>query len=504
LLDALFINADSSREAYQGLADKFSAIEPPTWSLLLAESCRAKGFEVAILDCTAEGLSHEQAVTRIVELKPRLAVFVVYGQNPNSGTTNMIGNTQCAELLKEVSGSIKVCFVGSHTSALPFEVLSLAYVDFVLLNEGVYALQSLLLSDLQTNLSTIRGIGYKKDNVPFLGSPEVPVPTEKMDEDLPGYAWDLLPYRTKPFDLYRSHYWHAGYSELNRTPFAAIYTSLGCRFKCDFCMINLVNRDSNDDSYVASNSSRMRYWTPQFVLKQIEQLAHYGVTRIRLSDEMFFLDQRFFEPLLEGIVDRGLQLHMWSYTRVDTVRERYLDLFRRAGIEWLGVGIEAGNREIRREVSKGSFKIDDISEIVRLMQSYGINVGANYIFGFPDDTLDSMNQTLNLALELCTEFANFYPCQALPGSALFRRAKQEGWELPENFSGYAFLSYDSLPLRTKYLSSAEVLRFRDEAWTRYFSYAPYLELVEKKFGVMQRKNVQEMSKIKLRRKLLEN
>jgi radical SAM superfamily enzyme YgiQ (UPF0313 family) len=100
---------------------------------------------------------------------------------------------------------------------------------------------------------------------------------------------------------------------------------------------------------------------------------------------MFFLDQRYFEPLLTGITERQLQLHMWSYTRVDTVRERYLELFRKSGVEWLGVGIEAGNREIRREVSKGSFKIDDISEIVRLMQKYDINVGANYIFGFPDD-----------------------------------------------------------------------------------------------------------------------
>jgi radical SAM superfamily enzyme YgiQ (UPF0313 family) len=106
-------------------------------------------------------------------------------------------------------------------------------------------------------------------------------------------------------------------------------------------------------------------------------------------------------------------------------------------------------------------------------------------------------------LELCTEFANFYPCQALPGSELHKRAKLEGWELPSEYSGYAFLSYDSLPLRTKYLTSAEVLRFRDQAWTTYFSYEPYLNLVESKFGKQQRSNVLEMSKVKLKRKLLE-
>ena len=84
-IDVLFINADSSAAAYQSLAIDFAAIEPPTWSLLLANSMRAVGFSCAILDATAEGLSHEQSVQKVIDLNPRLAVFVVYGQNPNSG-----------------------------------------------------------------------------------------------------------------------------------------------------------------------------------------------------------------------------------------------------------------------------------------------------------------------------------------------------------------------------------------------------------------------------------
>ena len=165
-LDALFVNADSSSVAYQGLANRFSAIEPPTWSLLLAESCRKKGLEVAILDCSAEGLDAENAVKRITDFKARLVVFVVYGQNPNSGTTNMIGNTEACKLLKEQSPDIKTCFVGSHTSALPREVLSLSYVDFILQNEGVYSLQNLLKTDLVNDLEKINGIGYKLEGKP--------------------------------------------------------------------------------------------------------------------------------------------------------------------------------------------------------------------------------------------------------------------------------------------------------------------------------------------------
>jgi anaerobic magnesium-protoporphyrin IX monomethyl ester cyclase len=324
-----------------------------------------------------------------------------------------------------------------------------------------------------------------------------------MDEDLPGYAWDLLPYDQKPLDLYRSHFWHTEYDHTKRTPFAAVYTSLGCRFKCDFCMINIVNRNDDGDGVVSAHSPNMRYWSPEFMLREFDKLAEMGVETIRISDEMFFLDRRFFEPLLTGLVERDYPIRTWSYARVDTVRPKYLDLFQKAGMRWLGIGIEAADQVIRKEISKGTFKEINIREVVKSIQDSGINVGANFIFGFPDDTRESMEETLALALELNTEFANMYPCQALPGSPLHLRARQEGWKLPDNYAGYAFLSYESEPLPTKHLSAAEVLQFRDDAWQKYFTNPAYLNLLESKFGKEQRNNVEEMSKIKLKRKQLE-
>jgi anaerobic magnesium-protoporphyrin IX monomethyl ester cyclase len=501
-LDVVFINADSSAAAYQELADKFAAIEPPTWSLLLANSVRAVGYSAAIIDSTAERLTHQDSVQRILDLDPRLVVFVVYGQNPNSGTINMAGNTECAVLLKEASPNTKICFVGSHTSALPHEVLAIPAIDVILLNEGVYALRNLLASDLEEDLKKIKGIGHKFDGKPVLNSPEIVVPNEKMDIDMPGYAWDLLPMREKPLDLYRAHFWHTEYKQENRTPFAAIYTSLGCRFKCDFCMINIVNRVDNDLSVASSHSPNMRFWSPEFMISEFEKLANLGVEHVRISDEMFFLNQRYFEPLLEGIIDRGLNLNMWSYTRVDTVREKYLELFKKAGINWLALGIETGNREVRREVSKGTFQVDDISTVVKLVQQHDIGVAANYIFGFPDDTYATMQQTLDLALELNTEMANLYPCQALPGSPLHVKAKVEGWQLPDTYQGYGFLSYEATPMSTKHVSAAEVVRFRDEAWTTYHTNPEFLSLVNQKFGSPALDGINELTKIKLRRRIL--
>lgn len=507
MLDVLFINPDSSTKAYQDLAKVYSAIEPPTWALLLAESCRSKGFGVGILDCDAERLTLERAVSRVKEVKPRLVVFVVYGQNPNSGTTSMIGALTLARALKAESHYPKICFVGSHTSALPMEVLSQDCVDLILLNEGVYALHNLLKSDLADDLSQIKGIGYKKHGpagfpMPTLNSPQSVVPQDRMDEDMPGYAWDLLPYREKPLDLYRAHFWHAEFDHNKRTPFAAIYTSLGCNFGCDFCMINIVNRTNNGDEIDASHSRGMRFWSTEWVSRELSKLAELGVRTLRISDEMFFLNRKRYQPILQNIIDSDFKFNMWTYSRVDTVRPDALDLFKRAGVNWLALGIEAGNQMVRQEVSKGSFREVNIREVCSTIGGSGINIISNYIFGFPDDNIETMQQTLDMALELNTEMANMYPCQALPGSPMYQLAKKNGWKLPNSYEGYAFLSYESEPMPTKYLTSSEVLRFRDSAWKQYFTNPKYLALVESRFGLQQRKNVEEMAAIKLKRKLL--
>jgi hypothetical protein len=85
---------------------------------------------------------------------------------------------------------------------------------------------------------------------------------------------------------------------------------------------------------------------------------------------------------------------------------------------------------------------------------------------------------------------------------MYHLAQRNGWALPGSFEGYAFLSYESEPLRTKHVTAAEVLRFRDDAWQRYFTNPAYLALVETRFGAVERNNVEDMTRIRLKRKLL--
>ncbi len=497
-----FVIPSSSVAAYQGLANKYAAIEPPTWALLLAQALRVEGHDPCILDFDAEPKSDEIASEIIAKTNPFVAVFVLYGQNPNSGTTMMIGASALARQLKLSHPNIKIAFIGSHSSALPNEVIQLPYVDFAFIGESVHGLLDLLKTNLVDQIEKVRGVWFKQNGLPRPSAPGQLVQSQDMDRVMPGYAWDLLPRKNALLDTYRAHYWHSNFLDEGRTPFAAIYTSLGCTFSCNFCMINIVNRTSHDVNATSQDSSGMRFWSPELVLKNFEYLWDSGVRTVRLTDEMFFLNKKYYVPILEGLIKRGMKFNMWAYARVDSVRKDQLELFKAAGVNWLCLGIEAGNQKVRREIEKGKFKDTDIREVVADIKASDINILGNYMFGFPEDTIETMTETMNLALELNTEHANFYAAMALPGSQLYSYARQNKWDLPEAFEEYAFLSYACRPLRTKTLTAPEVLQFRDDAWRKYFTSPAFLSQVSSKFGSQARGNVEELSKIKLKRKLL--
>jgi radical SAM superfamily enzyme YgiQ (UPF0313 family) len=171
----------------------------------------------------------------------------------------------------------------------------------------------------------------------------------------------------------------------------------------------------------------------------------------------------------------------------------------RAGFRWLAFGIEAGSDRVRRDVDKGIAQ-EQIFATIERVRAAGIHVIGNFIFGLPEDDHASMQATLDLALELNCEFANFYSTMAYPGSPLYDRALREGLPLPESWSGYSQHSVDTLPLPTKHLSAAEVLRFRDRAFETYYSHPPYLAMIERRFGPAVVAEIREMTRHKLVRR----
>ena len=508
-MDLLLIAPGNASGIYQDLSNSYAAIEPPTWALLLAQSVRSIGFEVAIMDINAERVADQEALNRIIDLKPKLICFVVYGQNVNAGTVNMSGATHLSKLIKEKNIKIPVAFLGSYVQALPIKAMKdETSIDFAFTNEGVYALQNVLkLNQInETELVNIKGIVRRENGKIVMNEPERIVPNERMDIDLPGYAWDLLPFNKKPLDLYRAPMWHAEYKEENRTPYAAIQTSLGCQFGCDFCMINILNRNDNDEIGVAGNYSTMRYWSPEFIIGEFEKLINLGVYTIKITDELFLLNRKYYVPLCEMLRDRGYgeNLRMWAYSRVDTVkRPELLKLVRSAGIKWLALGIESGDKEVRLEVSKGKFEDVDINHVIEQVHEADIEVMANYIFGLTGDSNESMQKTLDLSIELCTLGWNAYAAMALPGSKLYKDAIMNGTKLPTTYEGFSFHSYDTIPLPTVHLTPAEILEFRDNAFNIYHSNSHFLNRIKNKFGQIAVDNINEMLKVKLKRKILE-
>jgi hypothetical protein len=91
---------------------------------------------------------------------------------------------------------------------------------------------------------------------------------------------------------------------------------------------------------------------------------------------------------------------------------------------------------------------------------------------------------------------------ALPGSELYKSATQIGYKLPESYTGFSFHSVDTLPIPTDSLTAAEILRFRDEAFLRYHTNSNFLQRIKNKYGDSAVKSIEEMTKIKLTRNIL--
>ncbi len=487
-MDLLIICPGNNRVIYQDLAKDYAAIEPPIWGALLANFARKLGRGVGLIDQEALGLTSTQVAQQAREAKPKLTAIIVYGQQPSASTQNMTMAKEIASTLRAAAPELKTILIGGHPSSLPERTLRESAVDFVCQGEGPSTLEALFeLSDLSdtSRLAKVPGLWYWDGDKPAFTMPAPVIPQEELAQRLPGMAWDLL-----PMGAYRAHNWHSFGHIQERKPYASLYTSLGCPFRCTFCCIN-----------APFGRSTIRCWDPEFVIKELEVLAtKYNVKNVKIADEMFVLNESHLLQLCDLIIERGFKFNFWAYARVDTVKERFLEKLKKAGVNWLALGIESGSKHVRDGVQKGRFKEEDIRAIVRKIQEHGIYVMGNYIFGLPDEDYESMQSTLDLAIELNCEMANFYSAMAYPGSQLYGTALEKGWKLPEQWHDFSQHSYEQLPLPTEHVTAGEVLSFRDKAWQIYFTNPRYLSLVRERFGQEVVDHIRQLSAHSLRRK----
>lgn len=494
--ELILVNPGGRLNIYQALASEFAAIEPPIWAGLIATYLHNRGHSVEILDANAEDLSPEDVADRIAQSAPLLAAVVAYGHNPSASTQAMPAAGAICRAIKERNPHQATLLVGGHVAALPERTMDDEACDFVVTGEGPVTLHELMteIKRASPDFSAVRGLLYRH-NGSIVVTPPAPI-VRNLDEEMPGIAWDLL-----PMEKYRAHNWHC-FDGMNRQPYAALYTSLGCPCHCSFCCIQAPFKSGEVVSGYPAGANSYRMWSPLSVIAEIDILVtRYGVRNIKFADELFVLNPSHVEGICDLIIDRGYDLNIWAYARVDTLKDSLLPKLRRAGITWLALGIESASERVRDDSSKG-FTGSKIKNAVDRVRGHGINVGANYIFGLPEDDHNSMQATLDLAIELNTEWANFNCAMAYPGSQLYQQALKEGWQLPEDWSGYSQYSYNSLPLRTRYLTVKEVLKFRDDAFHAYFTNPRYLEMTRTKFGTEALEHIKGMTRKRLKRKYI--
>jgi radical SAM superfamily enzyme YgiQ (UPF0313 family) len=497
-LDILLINPGDRKQIYQSLGQELAAVEPPVWAGLMASFVRGQGLSAAILDSNAENITPQESAQRVRDFNPLLTVIVVYGHNPSASTQVMPSANAICNAIKEAEPERQILMVGGHVASLPEQTLREEMCDFVATGEGLYTMTELCfcLRANDKNFSRVPGLGKRtSQGVSF--TPETKL-VSNLDQDMPGMAWDLL-----PMEKYRAHNWHC-FGHLNREPYAAIYTTLGCPYKCGFCCIQAPFKKGEAVMGMKAATNSYRFWSVDQVLSEMELLIEtYGVTNFKFADEMFVLNKRHVEGICTGIIERGWgdRLNIWAYARVDTVKDNMIEKLRRAGFRWLAFGIEAADESVRDDVQKG-YKPDDIYTTCKKVQDADIYVAGNFIFGLPEDTHETMQKTLDMALDLNIEYANFYSAMAYPGSALYQQALARGWDLPDTWGGYSQHARNTKPLPTKHLSNAEVLAFRDEAFHTYFTHKPYLDLVRKRFGEDTVAHIERMTAHRLVRDLI--
>ena len=485
--EVVLINPGDHKQVYQDLGKDYSAIEPPFWVAVIAAYLRNSGIKVAVVDANAENFSPDETAKKVNKINPLLSAVIVYGSQPSASTQNMtIAGKICKALKENTPG--KIAIGGLHPSALPKQTLMEERVDFVIEGEGPATLTALIgaIKSGKGIYSNVPGLWYYDEDGNIRNNHKVSL-IKNLDEELPIAAWDLL-----PMEKYRAHNWHCFDDIENRMPYAAIYTSLGCPYSCVFCCINAL-----------FGKPGIRYRSPELVVQEIGLLVtKYGVKNVKIVDELFVLDESHYMRIVDLLIAKGYDLNIWVYARVDTVKPENLSRMKKAGINWLALGIESANPDVRDGVAK-RMRVKDITNVVRSIQDAGIRVIGNFIFGLPDDTAQTMQETIGMAIDLNCEFVNFYCAMAYPGSRLYDIARRQGWKLPKEWHGFSQHSYEMLPLPTKYISPKEVVKFRDDAFHRYFENPGYLNMLESKFGKKVRTHIEEMTKTRLKRKALE-
>lgn len=400
-----------------------------------------------ILDAEAEGLSHEQTVQQAVDENPD-----VIGITANTCVFDSI--LDLTLMLKQRLPEVKIVLGGPHPSALPQNTLADAPVDFAVMGEGELTFEELLvaLDKNREEFQDIQGLVYRTPAGEIIVNAPRPL-TEDLDQ-FPFPARDLV-----NNDLYFA----PPTKSVGTGPSTLISTSRGCPCNCGFCSAQNVW------------TRRLRVRSPKNVVDELQECVEkYKISTFNFADEFFTAIKPRAMEICAMILERGLKIRWVCSARAQQLDEETLRAMKRAGCRELSFGIESGNQNILSLMQKGT-DLEEIRRVIKRTKKVGLKTHAGYIIGYPGETEETIQDTVNFARELNTDIAAFWIASPLPGSDLYLLAKQKGYlRTDAKWADYSPLSNNRQVMQLPNLSPERVRFLHRKALRQYYFRPGYI------------------------------
>ncbi len=403
------------------------------------------GFPVTFLDAPAAGLSLEAVAARAKAERPVLAVI-------DTSTPSIDADIEAAKALRAVVPGLFTVLVGPHATALPEETMHAAGEAVCAIARREYDLTVLELARLlekgpltPERLATVDGLTFRTDQ------------TLAQNPDRPFLAdLDRLP---PVAPVYKRHLDIRHYFNPNaKPPMLTLATSRGCPFRCGFCL-----------HPQTVTGRKARYRSIEKVLDEVQwSLASFpGLRTIFFEDDTLTADKARCLEFCRSIARRGLRFEWTANSRAD-LDASLLTAMHQAGCRQLCVGFESADPAALASMKKG-LSVERMRAFRRDARHAGIKVHGCFIFGFPEDTRESILRTIDFAISLNPDTAQFYPVMVYPGTEAYAEYRERGWIAAGDFRNW--LTPEGLHncvVRNEHVSAAELVRLCDLARKRFY------------------------------------
>ncbi len=412
--------------------DKY--LEYPVYLSYTVAILKSAGFEVDFLDGVIEELSISAFADKVFEKKPDLIVL-------ECSTPSIDYDLETTREVKERMPNLFTLLVGSHPTLFHKEILeNYPYVDGIC-RGGFDHLPVDLSHSLSSNkkLSSVDGLTWRK------GSEIVVNKDRSLVEDL-----DTFPFPdrdTVKIDNYKS----AQYGGDKGT---FVVSSRGCPYGCTYCLW---------PNTLVGKKFRMR--SPKNVVNEMEQLVEkYGVDEIYFDDDTINMDINRLIEVCKLIQERNIKVKWIAQARVDFVTEELIREMKKAGCDNIYFGVESGSARMLKRLKKGITK-EQARNAFSLAKKYKIKTQAFFLLGTPGETAESMKETIEFAIELDPDNAQFAGVVPHPGTSLYNECKEKGYLKANKWEDFAACN---LIIETEDFKAADVEAMRQYAYKRFY------------------------------------